>query len=161
LVSLKSALPSWMKAPARLEATTKTREVPADSALTRADQRWTAWQARSSSAASLPATPPSTNFQTLFSGGQPAAAAYGPRDPTAVLRNTPTYAKEFVKKTFIGWYWVIFLFGRFLDLDLLYWMIIFFTALTVVSLTYGFLRAREAARAALGAKTKSLNSPPA
>jgi predicted Ser/Thr protein kinase len=162
LVSVKSALPSWMNAPLELESKTKTREVAQTApVLPREDSRWVPWKARSTSS-SVPSTPSSATVQTLFGGSvpPPSSAVTNLRDPSQVWRNTPILAKELLGRMFLWWYWGIYLFLKFFGLDLFYSMLIAVACLAAICMTYGFIRAREIARAALQANLSPANTAP-
>ncbi|MDQ2855031.1 MAG: hypothetical protein M3R68_01785 [Acidobacteriota bacterium] len=160
LVNVKSALPSWMTAPLAIEAKTKTREavevVPAPDGK---QSLWKPWQARLPKT-SVPASTPSENFQTIFSG--PATTLTpsqlpGIRDPAEVFRNTGVFAKEFLRKTFIWWYWGIYLCFQFIGLSFFSSLFVALLCLALGSLAYGFVRARALAQSALPANPSQLN----
>lgn len=162
LVSLKSALPSWMNAPLDLESNTKTREAAQTTPVPlREGSRWVPWQARSAPNASVPSTPSSATVQTIF-GGQatPSLATAGIRDPSQVLRNTPILAKELLSRTFLWWYWGCYLFLKLFGLDIFYSIFLAVACLAAICLTYGFFRARELARDALQANLPLNSSLP-
>lgn len=146
LVKTKSGLPSWMTAPADIDATTKTREVVrTEPALGPKKPRWTSWQERMREP-SVPSTPSSTQVQTLF-GGAPAAAVIV-RDPTDVLGNTLLFSKEFLRKYFLIWYWAAYVLLKFLGFDFLVSLFAATVCLTIGCLTFGLVRAvDEAAKA--------------
>lgn len=160
LVGVKSALPAWMNAPLELESKTKTREVArAEPVYQNTGPRWTPWQARTVPH-SMPSTPPSSTVQTIFGGSpQPSPAVAGIRDPGQVWRNTPVLGKELLGRTFLWWYWGIYLFLKIFGFDLFYSIFIAVACLTVICLTYGFFRARELARSAAQANLLHTNSP--
>ena len=163
LVSVKSALPAWMTAPPHVESKTKTREViGAMPALEQKDDRWKPWRARVP-VSSVPATPPSTTIQTIFSGpGRTRPTALDSiRDPNEVFRNTAIFAREFLRRTFIWWYWGVYLSFILMGLDFSYSIFLAVFCLGLVSLTYGAIRARELAREAHQAKLSLTNPFPA
>lgn len=162
LTEAKSALPPWMNSPLELESKTKTREVMQTATLLQGqDSRWIPWQAKSTSS-SMPSTPPSSTVQTLFSG---PAASNAPSvmdkisDPSAIPQNILIFAKELLSKSFLWWYWGIYLFLKLFDLDFFYSIFVVLICLAVICLTYGFIRAREVAQAALQANSPHPNSP--
>jgi len=159
LVSVKSTLPSWMTAPLNIESKTKTREViAAMPALEQKDARWKPWRARLP-VSSVPATTPSTSFQTIFSGPATSipTALDSIRDPNEVFRNTPIFAKEFLRRTFIWWYWGIYICLMILGLDFFYAIFVALFCLALGSLTYGYIRARDLAHEAHQAKLSLAN----
>ncbi|MBD0371878.1 MAG: hypothetical protein ICV60_13645 [Pyrinomonadaceae bacterium] len=160
LVGAKSALPTWMNAPLDLESKTKTREVThATPVYQNTNTRWMPWQARTV-ASSMPATPPSSTVQTIFGGTpSPSTAAATIGDPAAVWRNTPVLAKELLGRTFLWWYWGIYLFLKIFGFDLFYSIFIAVACLIAICMTYGFFRAREVARAAAQANLLHTNAP--
>ncbi|HJU91573.1 MAG TPA: hypothetical protein VJ656_01455 [Pyrinomonadaceae bacterium] len=154
LVKTKSGLPSWMTAPADIDATTKTREVVrTEPALGPKKPSWTPWQEKVRGT-SVPSTPSSATVQTLF-GGAPAAAAVV-RDPTDVLGNTIFFSKEFLRKYFLIWYWAAYVLLKFLGFDFLVSLFAATICLTIGCLTFGMVRAMDetvkAKRAKLNAK---------
>lgn len=160
LVNVKSALPSWMTAPMAMASKTKTREaVDVVPALDEKPSQWKPWQARLPKS-SLPATTPSSTFQTIFSG--PASSslplqAQGIRDPSEVLRNTKIFAQEFLRGSFVWWYWGIYLTLFVIGLDFFYSIFVALFCMALVSATYGFVRARALAHTALQANPSPLN----
>jgi hypothetical protein len=160
LVALKPTLPSWMTAPADLEAQTKTREV-VHARPAMQGPRWIPWQARQTSS-NVPSTPASSTVQSVFSvpprGSAPLSNV---RDPSAVFRNTPYFAKELLKRTFLFWYWGLYVFLKFIGLDFFSSFLIAVFFLASISLTYGFIRAQQLANSALSSKAMSTgNLPP-
>ena len=156
LVTVKSSLPSWMTAPDDLKAKTKTREVVHAQAVT-AGPKWVPWQAKRA-ASNVPATPASSTVQTLFG---PPPALSSTRDPSAVLKNTPHFAKELLKRTFLWWYWGLYVFLKIIGLDFFSAFLIALLFLTLASLTYGFIRAQQLANAARAkALSTGILSPP-
>ena len=139
LVQTKIGLPSWMTAPADIDATTKTREVVrTEPALGPKRARWTPWQERMRGP-SVPLTPASATVQTLF-GGSPAAAA-PVLDPTDVFGNTFYFSKEFLKKYFLIWYWAAYILLKFLGFDFIVSLFAATVCLTIGCLTFGLVRA--------------------
>lgn len=154
LVKTKAGLPSWMTAPADIDATTKTREVVrTEPALGPKKPRWTPWQERMRGPA-VPSTPSSSTVQTLF-GGAPAAAAIV-RDPTDVFGNTIFFSKEFLRKYFLIWYWAAYVLLKFLGFDFLVSLFAATVCLTIGCLSFGLVRAVDesvkAKKARLNAK---------
>ena len=159
LVTLKTALPAWMTAPADLEAKTKTREVIHPQPVTQGP-RWVPWQGKQAGS-NVPSTPASSTVQSVFSvhPSMVAPVASG-RDPSAVFKNTPYFAKELLKRTFLWWYWSLYLFLKFIGLDLFSSFLIAVFFLASISLVYGFVRAQQLANAALGSKVPTGGLPP-
>ena len=154
LVTAKSGLPSWMTAPAGIDATIKTREViRTEPALGPKKARWTPWQERMRGP-SVPSTPSSATVQTLF-GGAPAAAATV-LDPSDIVGNTFFFSKEFLRKYFLIWYWAAYVMLKFLGFDLFVSLFAAMVCLAIGCLTFGFLRAMDesvkAKKAKLSAK---------
>jgi hypothetical protein len=152
LVTVKSALPTWMTAPADLNATTKTREVVHPQVVP-AGPKWVPWQAKRA-ASNVPATPPSSTVQTLFGPPPPLSST---RDPSAIYRNTPHFAKELLKRTFLWWYWGLYVVLKIIGLDFFSAFLVALFFLAATSLTYGFIRAQQLANAA---KAKALSTGP-
>lgn len=168
LVSLTSRLPTWMTAPLAMEPKPKTREVVPPDVSNGNAARWKPWKPRASKSR-LPSTTPSSTYQTIFSGPgkadppdavtatpMPAATAaqasilFGAttkvpaaRDPDDVLMNTGYFAKEFLRQTFIWWYWGIYLCLQFMGMDTAYALILAVVCLLLGSLAYGFVRALD------------------
>ena len=160
LVNVASSLPSWMSTPINLESKTKTREVKINPLDQRVHPRWRAREVNPRS--SLPATPPSSTYQTLFGG--PAAPAMVAtiskiKDPTAVWKNAPVLARDMMGKTFLWWYWGIYLFVRLFGLDFLPSLAIAVFLVMIAGLIYGFMRARQIALAALQLSGGSTANP--
>jgi serine/threonine protein kinase len=134
LVKTKSSLPSWMTAPMDLDAKTRTREVVStDSPSDRRNVRWISWQERSK-ATSIPSSPSSTSFQTIFA--KPPA-----HDPDDVLRNAIYFSREYYKKNFLLWYWGAYILLTFLGLDFGLSLLFATLCLTITCLTLGLMRA--------------------
>lgn len=152
LVQTRSALPSWMTAPADLDATTKTREVAhRETPLERKPVRWTAWQEKTRGR-SVPATPASATVQTLFSANIPTPRV---RDPYAVMENTILFSKEFVRKYFLIWYWAAYVLLKFLGFDFILSLFAALVCLAVGCLTFGLVRALDESLKANRAKLTS------
>jgi hypothetical protein len=159
LVHTVSRLPSWMTAPIDLEATTKTREVARTEAPTDTRSvRWITWQEKQKQR-SVPATPSSPAFQTIFSSGtvrQPVT-----RDPNAIAENTLAFAKDLFRGGFVWWWWALFLLfqfgGGFAALDLMVALLL----VVLVCLAYGLFRALEEAYSARKLKPSSHTPHPA
>ena len=145
LVKTKSSLPTWMTAPADLDAKTKTREVAA-SALPPDSRtiRWIPWQDKSRSSTTVPATPASSTVQTLF-GGSPAAPIIV-KDPQDVLRNTFTFSKEFLRRYFLAWYWGAYLLLKFVGFGFFLSLFVGLFCLAIACLTFGVVKAIEESR---------------
>jgi len=152
LVTVKTGLPSWMTAPIGLESKTKTREfLQADPSIPKEGARWSSWQARQQSPL-LPATPQSSTVQTIF--GEPASTKPNPlisrvNDPSAVWKNTLTFAKEVLGNHFLWWYWGVYIFLKIFGIGFFVSLSIAMICLATICLTYGFIRARQLARDAL------------
>ena len=144
LVEAPSRLPSWMHAPIDLEGTTKTREVVrVDPLANSRGARWIPWQEKQKES-SLPATPSSSSFQTIFSGGSvPATVA---RNPDAIALNTLHYAKEFFRGHFFWWYWGVYVLFQFGGLGAGFSFLAAIVCVTVACLVYGLFRAIEESR---------------
>jgi hypothetical protein len=151
LVQAKSKLPSWMTAPVDLDGTTKTREVAMQIPAQRDPIRWVSWQEKSRGK-STPTTPGSPFYQSVFS---PAAAPAPPQvplitNPYDVTANTMVFAKEFVRKYFLLWYWASYTalrgFGFAFPMSLFAALICMFLG----CIMYGAIRARDEARKAKG-----------
>lgn len=140
MVKTKSGLPSWMTAPADIDATTKTREVVrTEPALGPKAARWTPRQQKSPGSA-VPMTPSSSTVQTLFSGAaQPAQLVI--QDPSDVFGNTLLFSREFLKKYFLIWYWAAYVLLKFLGFDFLVSLFAATVCLSIGCLTFGLVRA--------------------
>ncbi|HEU4509555.1 MAG TPA: hypothetical protein VFR78_15025 [Pyrinomonadaceae bacterium] len=149
LVKTKTALPTWMTAPVDLEAATKTREVVRTEAPQRT-ARWMPWQAKDREP-SFPITPTS-QFQSVFSGGAAVPQQPAVRNPFAVAENTLQFSKEFLKKYFLLWYWAAYIVLDFIGFDLLLSIFSAFVFLMVVCFGFGLVRAIDEA---LKASTRS------
>lgn len=145
LVKTKSTLPSWMTAPANIEATTKTREVKqADLPPDNRTFRWIPWQDKRSS--TVPATPASSTVQTLFGGSPPPEITI--KDPHAVMQNTLVFSKEFVRRYFLAWYWAAYLMLKFFGFSFFLSMFVALLCLAIGCLTFGLIRALDESRKA-------------
>jgi hypothetical protein len=151
LVKTKTGLPSWMTAPADIDATTKTREVVrTEPALGPKNARWTPWQQQSRGSA-VPLTPASSTVQTLFgSAAQPAKLIV--QDPSDVLGNTFSFSKEFLKKYFLIWYWAAYVLLKFMGFDFMVSLFAATVCLSIGCLTFGLVRAVDEAVKAKKAK---------
>ena len=163
LVKTKSTLPTWMTAPADIDATTKTREVkraplPPDSKTI----RWIPWQDKNRS--TVPSTPPSATVQTLFGGAPPPEIKL--KDPQAIGQNTVVFAKEFLRRYFLAWYWAAYLLLKFFGIGFVLSMFAALVCLAIGCLTFGLVRAidesRKATRPALAAgwQHAAVSAPP-
>ena len=138
LVKAKTGLPSWMTAPADIEAITKTREVVrTEPPLEIKRSRWTSWQEKSRGSA-VPSTPTSATVQSLFNTPQAAAV---PRDPSDVFGNTVFYSKEFLRKYFLIWYWAAYMLLTFLGFDFMLSIFVASVCLGIGCVTFGLVRA--------------------
>ena len=162
LVKARSTLPPWMNAPADLDTTTKTREVVLAEPRPERAIRWIPWQERGRGR-SVPTTPSSGMVQTLF-GVPPAPPVV--RDPDAVLENTWTFSKEFVRKYFLVWYWGAYVLLEFLGFDLFVSVFVALVFLVIGCIAYGLVRAineRNNAKHPLsitGAQQSTVGLPP-
>ena len=151
LVQTKSRLPSWMTAPVNLDGTTKTREVAMQAPAQRDPIRWVSWQEKSRGR-STPMTPGSPFYQSVFS---PAAAPAPPQvplitDPYDVTGNTMVFAKEFVRKYFLLWYWASYTVFRGIGFAFPTSLFVALICMFIGCVTYGFIKAREEERKAKG-----------
>ena len=150
LVQAKSKLPSWMTAPADIDATTKTREVAiAERPAERQPVRWVSWQEKSRGA-SMPTTPGSPFVQSLFN--TPAAAPLI-KDPHDVMGNAVVYSKEFMRKYFLLWYWASYTVMRGFGFDFAISLFGALICMVIGCFTYGVVKAREESRKAKGLAT--------
>ena len=154
LVHTVSRLPSWMKAPLDLESTTKTREVERkDAPVDTRSARWMTWQERQKDR-SMPATPASPSFQTIFSGG---TVPPPPKklNPDAIAQNTFYFAKDLFRGGFVWWWWALFLLfqfgGSFAIVDLMVAVMI----VALVCVVYGLFRALQESYSARQLKAAS------
>ncbi|HEV7395152.1 MAG TPA: hypothetical protein VGN86_01475 [Pyrinomonadaceae bacterium] len=65
------------------------------------------------------------------------------RDPADWLMNTGYFAKEFLRRTFIWWYWGIYICLKILGLDFFLSILLAVLCLVIGSLAYGFVRALD------------------
>ena len=147
LVSMKSTLPSWMSS-VELESQTKTRELKIDPNLRRQHPRWIP---RKANAQSVPATPTSSTVTTIFGAPNTPPPPYGLAgitDPKAIWRNTPKFARDLLGKTFLWWYWGIYLFLKIFGLDLIPAFVFAVLSVLLFCLTWGFVKARQLAQTA-------------
>lgn len=151
LVQAKSKLPSWMTAPADLDATTKTREVAMQAPAQREPIRWVSWQEKSHGR-SMPLTPGSPFYQSVFSSPATAAPVRVPliKDPHDVMGNTMVFAKEFVRKYFLLWYWASYTALRGFGFDFPMSLFAALICMFIGCITYGAIKAREESRRAKG-----------
>ena len=141
LVKTKSTLPAWMTAPVDLDARTKTREVvPTEPRLPPKTVHWTPWQEKSRGS-SVPSTPASATVQTLFSATPAAATVI--TDPNAVLENSVIFAKEFVRRYFLLWYWGAYLLLKFLGFGFVASVFVGLVCLLIGCVTFGLYRALD------------------
>ena len=154
LVQAKTKLPSWMTAPADIDATAKTREVVlAEPRSEREPIRWVSWQEKSRGA-SMPTTPGSPFLQSVFSS-PPSAATAGPvrpliTDPHDVMGNAVVFSKEFVRKYFLLWYWAGYTVMRGFGFDFGVALFAALVCMIIGCLTYGYVKAREESLKAKG-----------
>ena len=151
-----------MTAPLEMKPKTITREVSAANVGSNGKgNRWKPWQPRVSTTRVPEATPFST-YQTIFSGPatapqntvrsgpipaliKPPSASPVVRDPNDVLRNTGYFAKEFLRRTFIWWYWGIYICLQILGLDFVYALLFAVFCLLIGGLVYGLVRSLDLA----------------
>ena len=146
LVQTKATLPTWMTAPADIEATTKTREVKhSDLPPDHRTFRWIPWQDKAHSS-TVPATPASATVQTLFGGSPPPEIKL--KDPHAVMQNTFVFAKDFVRRYFLAWYWAAYLMLKFFGFSFFLSMFVALVCLAIGCFTFGLLRALDESRKA-------------
>lgn len=164
LVKTKSTLPTWMTAPVDIDAPTKTREVKhADLAPENRAFRWIPWQEKKE-ASTVPATPASATVQTLFGGSPPSQIKI--KDPQAVMQNTMLFAKEFVRRYFLVWYWAAYLLLKFFGLGFFLSMFAALVCLAIGCFTFGLIRALDESRKAPvlsltpGASPAAVTGPP-
>ena len=151
LVQAKSGLPSWMTAPADIDAKTKTREVARTTPpLEPKTARWAPWYERARGS-SVPSTPSSPTVQTLFS----SAPTVTVRDPNDVLGNTIHFSKEFVIKYFLIWYWATYIVLNFIGIDFLASLFVALICLMVGSLMYGLVKSIDEGMKARRARLSS------
>lgn len=65
------------------------------------------------------------------------------RDPADWLMNTGYFAKEFLRRTFIWWYWGIYICLKLIGLDFFISILLAVLCLVIGSLAYGFVRALD------------------
>jgi hypothetical protein len=154
LVQAKSKLPSWMTAPADLDATTKTREVAMQAPPPREPIRWVSWQEKSRGT-STPQTPGSPFYQSVFSSTVPPPHVQVPliTNPYDVLGNTMVFSKEFVRKYFLLWYWASYTALRGFGFDFPMSLFAALICMLIGCITYGFIKSKEEMR-------KATNLPP-
>ena len=146
LVKTKSTLPTWMTAPADIEAPAKTREVKhADLPRDGRGIRWIPWQDKGRFS-TVPATPASATVQTLFGGLPPPEVLI--KNPQAIMQNTFVFAKEFVRRYFLAWYWAAYLLLKFFGIGFFLSMFTALICLAVGCFTFGLIRAIEESRKA-------------
>jgi serine/threonine protein kinase len=159
LVKTKTTLPSWMTAPADIDATTKTREViRAESPADRKTIRWIPWQEKTREP-SMPSTPASATIQTLF-GGAPPPATPSVLDPQDILANTVMFSKEFLRRYFLVWYWGAYILLKFLGFNFFLSVFSALVLLAVGCLTFGVVRAVDESLKAKRPKIPPIWSPP-
>ena len=146
LVKTKSTLPSWMTAPADIDATIKTREVMhPDLPPGSRTFRWIPWQDRTQGS-SVPATPASATVQTLFGGSPPPKIKL--KDPHAVMQNTFVFAKVFVRRYFLGLYWASYLLLKFFGVSFFVSMFVALVCFAIGCFMFGLIRALDESRKA-------------
>lgn len=146
LVKSKTTLPTWMTAPADLDATTKTREVKA--AHLPSDGRAIRWKPFQDAhrPSTVPSTPASSTVQTLF-GGAPAKAIQI-KDPHDVLQNTFIFSKEFARRYFLAWYWGALLLLNFTGISFFLAAFAALICLAIGCFTFGLVKALDESRRA-------------
>lgn len=148
LVSAKSRLPSWMIAPPEVDVVGKTREAPrpANPPIVGGRPQWTPWDARRASR-NMPSTPVSSTVQSLFSGpatsAQSVNTAVQVADPTAIAKNTFTYARSLPKNMppFSLVFWGLYFFWSLFELPFGFALFLTIYFVVGICLTYGFIRA--------------------
>ena len=154
LVKSNNSLPGWMTAPADIDTAQKTREVVSpDLPPVARPIRWIPWQDRARGP-SVPSTPSSATVQTLFSSAPPGPSVLI-KDPNAILANTFTFSKEFVRKYFLIWYWGAYILLEFMGFNFLVSLFAGLVCLAIGCLTFGFVRALDES---MKAKRASLSS---
>ena len=146
LVKTNRTLPSWMTAPADIDATIKTREVkypdlPPESRTF----KWIPWQDKAQGS-TIPATPASATVQTLFGGAPPPEIKL--KDPHAVTQNTFIFAKEFVRRYFLALYWASYLVLKFFGVSFFLSMFAALVCFAIGCLMFGLIRALDESRKA-------------
>jgi hypothetical protein len=153
VVSTNSTLPTWISN-IELEGRVKTRESNTATPAAREHPRWIPKAAAAKS--HVPSTPSSSTVQSIFGGPVMPAHAFGLptiTDPMDVWKNTPKFAKDFMTKTFIWWYWGIYIFLKIFGLDFVPALLLaVFTVVTSCAIL-GFIRAQQIKKAALNAST--------
>jgi len=144
LAQAKSKLPSWMTAPADIDATTKTREVVLAERPEREPVRWVSWQEKSRGP-SMPSTPGSPFVQSLFSTPLPAPIS-AIKDPHDVMGNAVVFSKEFMRKYFLLWYWASYTVVRGFGFDFGVSLFVALICMVLGCLTYGYIKAEEESR---------------
>src|SRR5262245_3130660 len=127
-----------------LETHTKTRELKIDPQLRRGHPRWIPKERDPS----VPATPSSSTVTTLFGAPVTPPSPYGLpgiTDPKAIWKNTPRFARDMLGKTFLWWYWGIYLFLKIFGLDLIPSFLLAIVSVLIFCLAWGFARARQLA----------------
>ena len=143
LVTAKTGLPTWMTAPADLDAKTRTREVTAPPPDGRSI-RWIPWQDKGRSSTAFPTTPSSSTVQSLFTTAPAAPIVI--HDPQAILKNTFTFSKEFLRRYFLLWYWAAYLLLKFIGFGFFLSLFVGLICLGIACLTFGVVKAIEESR---------------
>ena len=146
LVKPSSALPGWMTS-VELESRRKTRELKVDPQLRREHPRWIPKEKHPSP--SVPSTPASGTVTTIFGAPLAPPSPYGLpgiKDPKAIWTNTPKFARNMLGKTFLWWYWGIYLFLKIFGLDLIPAFLMAIASVLIFCLGWGFVKARQLAK---------------
>jgi hypothetical protein len=159
LVSVKSTLPSWMSS-VELESQAKTREIKIDPQWRREHPRWI--PKKNAPSSSVPSSPTSSTVTTIFGAPVTPPPPYGLAgitDPKAIWKNTPRYARDMLGKTFLWWYWGIYLFLKIFGLDLIPAFLLAVLSVLVFCLTWGFVKARQLSMKTGAPPAKNLPNP--
>src|SRR6185295_8211746 len=95
--------------------------------------------------------------QSLFNSAPAASLPTTFRDPDDVLQNTFTFAKEFIRKYFLVWYWGAYILLKFIGFGFFLSVVAALLCLVLGCLTFGFVRALDES---LKARRTSLNPLP-
>ena len=143
LATIKSNLPVWMN-DVPLEGKVKTRESQTRAPLTREYPRWIPKAAATRS--NVPSTPGSTTVQSIFGNPLAPAVPYGLpgiTNPLDLWPNTPKFAKDFMTKTFIWWYWGIYIFLKIFGLDFVPALLLAIFTVVTSCAVLGFVRSYQ------------------
>jgi len=152
VATIKSNLPGWMSE-VQLEAKVRTRESKTRAPLTREYPRWI--PKTDGARSNVPSTPGSSTVQSIFGSAVAPPLPYGLAsitDPLALWLNTPKYAKDFMTKTFIWWYWGIYVFLKIFGLDFIPALLLAIVTVVTSCFVLGFVRAYQLQQSALTGK---------